>query len=126
MIDDKALETAAMLAHEANRFYCVSIGDTTQVPWSDAPQWQKDSAINGVKQIAQDPLTTAAQSHEGWLKEKREAGWVYGEVKDADKKTHHCMVPYEQLPAEQRTKDAIFGAVVRAALHCYGQVGGPG
>ena len=28
--------------------------------------------------------------------------------KDETRKTHPCLVPYEQLPEEQRRKDAIF------------------
>ena len=33
-------------------------------------------------------------------------------VKDADKKEHPCLVPYEQLPTEQKVKDAIFRVIV--------------
>jgi len=36
-------------------------------------------------------------------------------VKDAKAKTHPCMVDYDQLPAEQRRKDELFGAAVRGA-----------
>lgn len=53
-------------------------------------------------------------SHDSWLKEKREQGWKYGPVKDADKKEHPCFVPYDELPVEQRTKDYIFSAIVKA------------
>ncbi len=28
-------------------------------------------------------------------------------------KTHHCLVPYAELPLEQRVKDNLYGAVVR-------------
>ena len=43
--------------------------------------------------------------------------------KNADKKTHPCLVPYENLPAHQRAKDAIFNVIVEntqkilSALH---------
>jgi hypothetical protein len=39
---------------------------------------------------------------------------VYGEVKDAEKKTHPCIVPYKDLPPEQQAKDHLFKAVVSA------------
>lgn len=42
-------EQIARIAHETNRAYCESIGDNSQPPWQDAPDWQKLSAINGVK-----------------------------------------------------------------------------
>jgi hypothetical protein len=118
--EQRAIENAAILCHEANRGYCEAIGDTSQVPWADAPQWQRDSAIAGVKAIYEDPDTTPEDSHEGWMKKKIEDGWVRGDVKDAEKKTHPCMVPYDELPAEQRVKDVLFGVVARKALTHWG------
>jgi hypothetical protein len=57
---------------------------------------------------------TPEQSHEGWLAEKRAAGWKYGPVKDPDRKEHPCFVPYADLPPAQRAKDGVYLAVVRA------------
>lgn len=107
---------AAILAHEANRVYCTLLGDDSQVPWGRAPQWQQDSAIAGVTAINHDPTITPEQSHEGWFAQKESDGWVYGEVKDAEAKTHPCMVAYGDLPEDQRLKDSLFGAVVRTVL----------
>jgi hypothetical protein len=39
----------AMVAHEVNKAYCQSIGDNSQPTWREAPEWQTDSAINGVE-----------------------------------------------------------------------------
>jgi hypothetical protein len=110
------IRRAAEAAHEVNRAICLAVDDASQVAWKDAPEWQKKSAIAGVRAIATNPKTTPRQSHEGWLELKRSEGWVYGEVKDAEKKTHPCMVDYDQLPAGQRVKDSLFGIVVRAVL----------
>ncbi len=112
---DKILQ-AAITAHEVNRSYCVGLGDYSQDRWSDAPQWQRDSAIAGARAIADNPATTPAESHQGWMTQKAADGWVYGETKDAEEKTHPCMVPYGDLPAPQKTKDALFGATVRGVL----------
>lgn len=106
------IEACARAAHEANRAYCIAIGDTSQPSWDDAPDWQKSSARNGVSGALDG--NTPEQSHELWLAEKCETGWVYGEVKNPDKREHPCMVPYAQLPAAQRAKDHLFLAVVRA------------
>lgn len=106
------IEACAKAAHEANRLYCASIGDHSQVAWSDAPDWQKDSSRKGV--VGALAGNTPEQAHESWLAEKRSAGWIYGTEKDPTAKTHPCMVPYADLPQEQRAKDAIFVAVVRA------------
>lgn len=108
------IQIIARVCHEANRAYCQSIGDDSQVPWNDAPQWQKDSAIRGVLFHMTNPDATPENSHESWLEEKRANGWTYGEVKDAEKKTHPCFRPYAELPQEQRSKDYIFRAIVHA------------
>lgn len=104
-------EQIARICHEVNRAYCNSIGDNSQPSWEDAPDWQKDSAVNGVNfHLNYD--TTPEQSHENWMREKEADGWVYGPTKDPEKKEHPCMVPYDQLPLEQRTKDYLFKAIV--------------
>jgi hypothetical protein len=113
-------EIAARAAHEINRIYCGSCNDSTIPPWDDAPISQKNSILMGVQAIAANPSITPAQQHEGWLKLKTEEGWMYGPVKDVDRKIHPCMLPYDQLPAQQRIKDTIFGTVVRAILAYYG------
>lgn len=95
--------------HQANKTFCEQIGDFSQKDWKDAPEWQRTSAINGVKFHQSSKLTAKPEdSHNSWMKEKVESGWVYGEVKDEEKKTHPCIVPYEQLPLKQRLKDHIF------------------
>ena len=53
-------------------------------------------------------------SHESWMAQKIAEGWVYGEVKDPERKTHHCIVPFADLPREQQAKDYLFRAVVHA------------
>lgn len=108
------LEKIAKVCHEANRAYCESIGDNTQPTWENAPDWQKQSAINGVKFHLENPNAQPCDSHNSWLKEKQESGWKYGEVKNPETKEHPCFVPYEQLPLEQQKKDALFISVVHS------------
>lgn len=123
----------ARVVHEANRAYCATIGDDSQTDWQDAPQWQKNSAIEGVAFKIAQPSATPRQLHESWLASKREQGWKYGAVKDAALKEHPCYVAYDDLPAEQRAKDHLFGAIVGAlapfltllALVCVGCAGAP-
>lgn len=103
----------AKFCHNINKAYCESLGDTSQLSWDKAPSWQKESAINGVKYHLDNKDSKPSDSHENWMKEKVQNGWVYGEKKDLAKKTHPCIVPYEQLPQEQKAKDYIFLAIVR-------------
>lgn len=107
---------AAFAAHEMNRLFCLLLGDDSQKPWDQAPEWQKASAVAGVKAIEANPKLDPAQSHRGWMEHKLNDGWRYGPEKDEVKKEHPCLVPYEDLPPAQQVKDAIFGAVVRAVL----------
>lgn len=103
----------AKVCHEVNRAYCASLGDTSQLPWEEAPQWQRDSAVNGVRHAQANPNAHPSDSHKSWLEEKRAAGWKYGPDKDPEKKTHPCFVPYDELPTNQKAKDYIFLAIVR-------------
>lgn len=107
-------EEIARVCHEANRAYCTTQGDDSQAPWEDAADWQRSSAVECVEAALADPKQTPALSHEAWLAQKVATGWKYGAVKDAEKKEHPCLLPYDQLPKEQRLKDYLFLAIVRA------------
>lgn len=104
------IEEIAKVAHEANRAYCESMGDLSQQPWEEAPEIIKNSAITGVEKHLENPMTPE-ESHKSWMAYKAAEGWVYGKEKDIEKKTHPCMVPYEELPSSQKVKDYIFKAI---------------
>lgn len=108
------IENIAMVCHEANRAYCATHGDFSQIRWADAPQWQRDSAINGVQHALKYPKAGPENMHNNWWAGKLADGWTYGPVKDPVAKTHPCIVPYDQLPEFQRKKNALFLAIVRA------------
>lgn len=103
-----------MACHEANKVWCMSEGDDSQNHWNEAEKWQKESAISGVKFRLENPEAKHDAQHNSWMKEKVDQGWVYGVVKDTEKKTHPCIVPFEQLPIFQQKKDALFCAIVDA------------
>ena len=108
------IEDIARVAHEANRAYCVGIGEIPYPVWEDAPEWQHTTVIEGVVFHQTHPGAGPAASHESWLAVKEGEGWVYGEVKDPEHREHPCMVPFNELPHEQQMKDALFIAVVYA------------
>jgi hypothetical protein len=119
-LEEVMLMHVAQVCHEANRAYCKAMGDHSQVPFEMAPQWQISSAIKGVAFLLMNPEAGPEASHISWMAEKQAGGWVYGEEKDAEKKTHPCMIPFEQLPPEQQAKDYIFHAIVRAMMGGHG------
>jgi hypothetical protein len=113
----------AEVCHEANRALQRITGDPVPSPaWADAPGWQRDSAVAGVRAALGG--ASPERLHAEWCKAKVDVGWVYGPVKDPEAKTHPCLVPYAELDAGQRAKDAVFAAVV-AALAEYGLSVGP-
>ena len=112
------VKQVAQVCHEANRAYCETLGDFTQKPWAEAEDWQRQSAISGVRYAIAFPGAPASAQHDAWLSDKKKDGWRYGPVKDPAKKEHPCFVPFEELPMEQRIKDHLFKSVVNAFRAC--------
>lgn len=47
----------------------------------------------------------AKNVHEVWSKNRMSEGWVYGPVRDDEKRETPCLVPYEELPEEEKAYD---------------------
>jgi hypothetical protein len=112
-MSDTRTKIIAAACHSAWYAYTVlALGEPGE-PWTTAPEWQKSSILHAV--AFWDALDTdalpfekvCAASHVAWMKERTRGGWIYGTVKDPEKKTHPCLVPYEELPEAQRKKDAV-------------------
>ena len=43
--------------------------------------------------------------HEVWAEIRIKQGWTYGEQRNDELKTHPCLVPYEELPEEEKEYD---------------------
>jgi predicted CoA-binding protein len=43
--------------------------------------------------------------HEVWAQNRIKEGWTYGPVRDDAKRQTPCLVPYEQLPEEEKAYD---------------------
>ena len=43
--------------------------------------------------------------HEVWSETRISQGWTYGEQRNDELKTHPCLVPYENLPEEEKEYD---------------------
>ncbi|MBL0731265.1 MAG: hypothetical protein JJW03_00200 [Desulfosarcina sp.] len=110
------IEDIAKVCHETNRAFCQTIGDNSQPIWEDAPEWQTESALFGVELYKENPNLPDSALHDSWMEQKVSDGWIYGLIKDADKKEHPCIVPFEALPEDQKAKDTLFSAVVSSLL----------
>ncbi|MBR2018110.1 MAG: Ryanodine receptor Ryr [Prevotella sp.] len=47
----------------------------------------------------------AKNVHEVWADSRLAEGWCYGEERDDANKTHPCLIPYEELPEEEKEYD---------------------
>jgi len=47
----------------------------------------------------------AKNTHEVWAAGRIAEGWTYGAARDSVKKTHPCLVPYEELPESEKEYD---------------------
>jgi hypothetical protein len=47
----------------------------------------------------------ALAEHEGWMRQRIEAGWKYAAERDDAQKLHPCLVPFAELSGEDKEKD---------------------
>ena len=55
----------------------------------------------------------AENVHEVWAQSRMEQGWTYDEERNDALKTHPCLIPYEELPEEEKAydRDTAFGTL---------------
>jgi len=56
-------------------------------------------------EIAQLAELLARKTHENWTEQRLNEGLRYGAKRDAAKKEHPCLVPYEELPEGEKEYD---------------------
>lgn len=47
----------------------------------------------------------ARNTHEVWARARLQQGWTFGPVRDDKRKTHPCLIPYADLPEEEKVHD---------------------
>lgn len=69
-----------------------------------------------------DPLVAllealARNAHDVWAVQRFEEGWRYGVARDDERQLHPCLVPYEELPDEEKEYDrAMVRETIRSIL----------
>ena len=96
----------AKAVHHVNNKICEINGEQA-LSWEDLPTYMKDGLISAVE-VNLPPR----EGHEAWMKNRLENGWTLGTVKDIEKKTSPCLIPYEELPYAQRIKDSVRQGIV--------------
>jgi hypothetical protein len=107
-------EEIAKVCHAAHRAYCEVTGDTTQPAWDEASESERSGEIKLVRAAISNPEMTQQQQHESWREQMEREGWKKGKERDEDKMEDPAVVPFAELPPEQRRKGKLFLAVVRA------------
>lgn len=62
----------------------------------------------------------AASTHDIWSKNRLAQGWVYGKYRDDEEKHHPFLVPYENLPEEEKKYDRDMAMETLKAIYALG------
>lgn len=106
----KYMEEIASYIYEATRIEAIwSKRPIVPEEWGKRDDAFKKQFINVVADyLNADKLPSPEEAHNSWMEAYFNMGWRYGEKRDAEKKTHPDLVPYEQLEQAEKDKDAIF------------------
>jgi len=106
------IHQVALIAHEAGRMMQIVNGDPVSPTWDCLPNTDRERIVNGVCFALRKESPSPEEMHENWCKDMYADGYEAGEVLDRENLIHPNLVPYDQLPAPQQAKDALFGGIV--------------
>lgn len=69
------------------------------------PQPIDTSAVQLPEKLEELGELIAKNVHEVWAQSRMEEGWTYGKERNDELKQHPCLIPYEDLPEEEKTCD---------------------
>jgi len=69
------------------------------------PQPLDTSDIVLPKELEQLVEEMSKNVHDVWAETRIKQGWKYGSERNDEKKTHPCLIPYEDLPDEEKEYD---------------------
>lgn len=110
-------ERRAVFVYEGARLQALAV-DAPIVPelWPEREAPFRDQFVAYVDGLCNaEEFPTPEDAHDSWWRAYEEMGWVYGEVRDTELKTHPDMVPFSELEQREQDKDAVFLALVAIA-----------
>jgi len=69
------------------------------------PQPTDTTDVELPKELEQLVEKMSKNVHEVWSETRMKQGWKYGIQRNDELKTHPCLVPYEELPDEEKEYD---------------------
>jgi len=106
------IDEIGRVCHEANRAYCIVNNDQALPEWDLLEESYRESTRIGVHAVLEG--STPKESHQNWMKERLYQGWKFGPVLDRERKVHPNLIPYDELPVNQKIKDHLFVNIVKA------------
>ena len=99
-LDDEDL---ARICHEAHVALRIGLNDSaTDVHWDALPQDRKNLVINEVRLIREGKRVE--EIHQAWVDWMTEREWKWDTYRNTELKMHPNLVPYEDLPPEEKAK----------------------
>jgi RyR domain len=110
-------ERRAIFIYEGARVQADSVAaPIVPPPWADREPAFRTQFLKVIEMMCgPDRKSSPEELHDDWVKAYEAMGWRYGEVRDAEAKTHPDMVPFDKLGPEEQVKDAVFIALCEIA-----------
>jgi hypothetical protein len=111
------VERRAILVYEGARMQAAAV-DAPVIP---EPWHQRDEAFRAqfldviAMMSGPDRKGSPEELHTDWVRAYEAMGWIYGEVRDREAKTHPDMVAFDELEPREQAKDAVFVALCEIA-----------
>ena len=105
-----AEEQAARVCHAAHcALQAVQGEPLPSVPWDDLPAETRRIVIESIRAARQGE--PPEQLHARWVRAMAALGWTWGPERDPERKRHPNMIPFWDLPPDERDKDEQFAAL---------------
>lgn len=94
------------------------------VPWEALNDVLKDRAADTVRRLM-DRMEGAEcgipdkELHDLWHANMIDMGWYYGPTYSLEQKLHPSMIPFDELPDDEKIKDAIWSGIIYALYPYY-------
>ncbi|GBC62521.1 hypothetical protein DENIS_3493 [Desulfonema ishimotonii] len=106
------VEQAARSFHQHLKAFRESLGDYTLPDWEETTKHNREMGVRFVRYTLANQSITPESHHEKWVANMAKRGWRHGNERNPDKKTHPCMVPWEDLPYHEQAKTVLMIATV--------------